>query len=218
MMSDKRRIVILYGSQTGTAQAVAERVFREAKRLHFQTKICAMDDYRPIESLLDETLAVFVCSTTGQGDTPSNMNKFWKFLLRKNLPSDSLDRLKFGVLGLGDSSYQKFNFVSKRLHKRLIQLGAECVVDLGLGDDQHDLGPDAVIDPWLKDFWQRALQLMPMPEGMLPIPSNIRPPPRFRPDFDIDDPQVHSLQSIKFQIIFNKLKADNFNYTMGNFR
>ena len=30
-----RSILVLYGSQTGTAQAVAERIGREAKRLHF---------------------------------------------------------------------------------------------------------------------------------------------------------------------------------------
>ena len=31
----ERNIVIMYGSQTGTAQYVAERIAREAKRLHF---------------------------------------------------------------------------------------------------------------------------------------------------------------------------------------
>ena len=36
MMEDHRKLLVLYGSQTGTAQAVAERIGREAKRLHFQ--------------------------------------------------------------------------------------------------------------------------------------------------------------------------------------
>ena len=35
-MEDHRKLLVLYGSQTGTAQAVAERIGREAKRLHFQ--------------------------------------------------------------------------------------------------------------------------------------------------------------------------------------
>ena len=87
--------------------------------------------YSPINRILEDELVVFVASTTGQGDEPTNMNRFWKFLLRKNLPPDSLESLNFAVLGLGDSSYQKFNFVAKRLHKRLTQLGATSVVSLG---------------------------------------------------------------------------------------
>ena len=178
-MDEARKLCILYGSQTGTAQSVAERIYRESKRLHFSTQLCPMDDFQPISQLLDERLIVFVASTTGQGDEPSNMIKFWKFLLRKSLPPDSLEALNFAVLGLGDSSYQKFNFVAKRLHKRLVQLSAKPLLNIGLGDDQHDLGPDAVIDPWLADFWQKALSLMPLPEGLTPIPANVTPPPKY---------------------------------------
>jgi len=34
----------------------------------------------------------------------------------------------------------RFNFVAKKLHKRLLMLGAAAVVPLGLADDQNDLG------------------------------------------------------------------------------
>lgn len=83
------------------------------------------------------------------------MKNFWKFLLRKNLPADSLSNLTFGVIGLGDSSYQKFNFVAKKLHKRLVQLGATALLPTGLCDDQHDLGLGAVLSPWMDDFWKK---------------------------------------------------------------
>lgn len=83
------------------------------------------------------------------------MKKFWKFLLRKSLPADSLTNLKFCVIGLGDSSYQKFNFVAKRLHKRLVQLGAVSLLPVALCDDQHDLGIGAVLSPFLVEFWKK---------------------------------------------------------------
>ena len=83
--------------------------------------------------------------------------QFWRFLLRKSLPPDSLSNLRFGVLALGDSGYAKFNYAGKRLHRRLLQLGGLPLQAAGLADDQHDLGPDAVIDPWLKEFWEKAL-------------------------------------------------------------
>ncbi len=38
-----------------------------------------------------------------QGELPSNMRSFWRFLLRKNLPADSLSGVSFAAFGLGDS-------------------------------------------------------------------------------------------------------------------
>ncbi|XP_047036236.1 NADPH-dependent diflavin oxidoreductase 1 [Helicoverpa zea] len=150
-MTEAPRLLVLYGSQTYTAQERAERIWRTTKVLGFRGPVQAMDEY-PISRLIKEEFVIFVCATAGQGDEPDNMKKFWKFLLRKNLPSNSLARLKFGVLGLGDSSYLKFNFAGKKLHKRLIQLGATPLLDIGLCDYQHDLGHDAVMGPWLKDY------------------------------------------------------------------
>ena len=34
----------------------------------------------------------------------------------------------------------RFNFIAKKLYKRLIQLGGTNLQSLGLADDQHDLG------------------------------------------------------------------------------
>ncbi|CAG9794683.1 unnamed protein product [Diatraea saccharalis] len=151
-MKENRRILVLYGSQTFTAKEMAERIWRMTKVLEFKGPVQAFDEY-PISKLIHEEFAMFVCATTGQGDEPDNMKKFWKFLLRKNLPSTSLVKLKYGVIGLGDSSYAKFNFVGKKLHKRLMQLGATPLLDIGLCDYQHDLGHDAVLTPWLKNFF-----------------------------------------------------------------
>lgn len=152
----------------------------------------AMDDY-PITQLIHEEYVVFVCSTTGQGEEPDNMKSFWKFLLRRNLPSNSLAGLRFvqfffksesrifvcvkilhdsehnslvssvcidrfAVLGLGDSSYSKFNYAAKKLYRRLLNLGALSLMPLGLADDQHDLGADAVVDPWITGLWDCICQ------------------------------------------------------------
>ena len=102
------------------------------------------------------------------------MKNFWKFLLRKSLPTDSLSSMNFGVLGLGDSSYQKFNFVAKRLHRRLIQLGASSIEPVGLCDDQHDLGLGAVLFPWLESFWKKLIEVKPLPLGLNPLEKSPR--------------------------------------------
>lgn len=112
-----------------------------------------MDEY-DIRNLSSEQLIVFVVATTGQGDPPTNMKIFWRRLLGKSLRADLLKSLKYGVLGLGDSSYSKFNFAAKKLNKRLAQLGGKELLPIGLADDQHNLGIDAVVDPWIKKLWE----------------------------------------------------------------
>lgn len=68
---------------------------------------------------------------------------------------------RFAVLGLGDSSYVRFNFCAKKLYRRLLQLGGTSVIEPGYADDQHDLGVDAVVDPWIAKLWQNLVQFSP---------------------------------------------------------
>lgn len=163
-MTESRNLTVLYGSQTGTAQDLAEQIWRESKRYHFKGPVHSLDTY-DVTKLISEQIVIFVCSTTGQGNEPDNMKRFWKFLLRKSLPVDSLGGVTFAVLGLGDSSYVKFNFVAKKLQKRLLQLGGRAIMPLGLCDDQHDLGASAVHTPWTEQLWQSLSKSYPLPEG-----------------------------------------------------
>lgn len=176
-----RKLTILYGSQTGTAQDLAEYIWRESKRFHFTGTVMPMDKY-DIRMLINEEFVVFVCATTGQGDEPDNMKSFWKFLLRKSLPLDSLCSLSCAVLGLGDSSYEKFNFVAKRLNKRLQQLGANILVPVGLCDDQHDMGASAVYTNWINNLWDELIKRAPLPSGLFPL---VETPRLFRWHVDI---------------------------------
>ncbi|XP_077045147.1 NADPH-dependent diflavin oxidoreductase 1 isoform X3 [Agelaius phoeniceus] len=183
-MMAEQGLLVLFGSQTGTAQDTAERVGREAQRRHLRCRVQALDscdlvsvwdmDSCDLANLIHEPLVVFVCATTGQGDPPDNMKMFWRFLFRKSLPASSLCQLDYAVLGLGDSSYPKFNFIAKKLHKRLLQLGGNPLLPVALGDDQHDLGPDAVIDPWLVALWEKILALYPLPPGLEIISPDVR--------------------------------------------
>lgn len=122
-------------------------------RYGFKCSVSSMDEYT-IENLVAERLVIFVVATTGHGEPPRNMTKFWRFLLRKNLPTNSLENVKYAVLGLGDSSYEKYNFAAKKLNRRLAQLGGVEIQPIGLADDQHDLGIDATVGPWVQNLWR----------------------------------------------------------------
>ncbi|XP_025843664.2 NADPH-dependent diflavin oxidoreductase 1 isoform X1 [Vulpes vulpes] len=184
-------LLVLFGSQTGTAQDVAERLGRDARRRRLDCRVQALDSYSVV-NLINEPLVVFVCATAGQGEPPDNMKNFWRFIFRKNLPSTSLCQMDFAVLGLGDSSYAKFNFVAKKLYRRLLQLGGSALLPLCLGDDQHELGPDAAVDPWLHDLWEKVLWLYPVPPDLGVIPTGVPLPSTFTLHFLLEAPRTCS--------------------------
>ena len=68
------------------------------------------------------------------------MAPLWNMLLRSDLPSDLFEHLDYAVFGLGDSSYEKFNWAAKKLARRFESLGARQIVERGEGDEQHRLG------------------------------------------------------------------------------
>ncbi|KAI8040711.1 NADPH-dependent diflavin oxidoreductase 1 [Drosophila gunungcola] len=146
------RLLVLYGSQTGTAQDVAEQIWRESHHLGFQGPVLSFEEYE-MTQLVEERLVVFVVATTGDGVEPDNMKLAWRFLLKRSLPAQSLREMQFACLGLGDSSYPKFNYAAKKLSKRLLNLGATSVCPVGLCDDQHDYGHLGVSLGWTKDLW-----------------------------------------------------------------
>ena len=160
--SPARRVLVLYGSETGNAQDVAERVVREAKLKHYAPVLMTMEGY-DVRTLPRERCVVFVTSTTGQGDEPRNMKSFWRFLLRRSLSATSLTNMSYAVFGLGDSGYQKYNVTAKKLFRRLQGLGANAIEALGLGDDQHPLGYEAALNPWLRELWKSMREIFPLP-------------------------------------------------------
>ncbi|EJT97200.1 riboflavin synthase domain-like protein [Dacryopinax primogenitus] len=186
--SDGRTLLVLYGSESGNAQDVAERVGRDARRHHFKARVISMDAY-DIATLIEEPLVIFVCSTSGQGVEPRNMTKLWKTLLRADLPVDLFDGMDFAVFGLGDSSYARYNWASKKLQRRLQSLGAREIWERGDADDQHYLGIDGAFDPWIDGLFRVLLAMYPLPPGVEVVPKDYLYPPRVRLEW-VDSPEL----------------------------
>lgn len=150
---DTEDVGILFGSQTGTAEEVAWDLAREGRRRGLcigDPQACGEFDVASLRSL---RVVIFVVATTGQGDPPINMRKFWQALCVASLPKTILAGLQFAVFGLGDSHYREFNYAARKLHARLKGLGATSFFRLGLGDDQHDFGLEQELDPWAEGIW-----------------------------------------------------------------
>lgn len=97
MLKGDESVLIAYGSQTGNAQDLAERVWRRVRQQNHQGPVhLSSCDNLDMNKLLDDTSVVFVCvcSTTGQGDVPDNMAKFWRTIMHKSLKPGFLSTLR----------------------------------------------------------------------------------------------------------------------------
>jgi sulfite reductase alpha subunit-like flavoprotein len=74
-------------------------------------------------------------------------------IMKRNVPANIFDEMGFGVIGLGDSSYEKYNFTAKKLNKRLIQLGGRPLLDLCLCDEQQKDGIEGTYSKWVNFNW-----------------------------------------------------------------
>ncbi|KAH7374313.1 hypothetical protein BKA66DRAFT_422752 [Pyrenochaeta sp. MPI-SDFR-AT-0127] len=177
-----RRALVLYGSETGNAQDVAEEMGRLAERLRFDTEVADLNAIS-LKQLLQHNVVLISISTTGQGELPANSQTFWRALRSARLRPGCLQQMKFASFGLGDTSYPKFNWAHRKLYNRLVQLGAQPVCDRGESDEQHPEGIDGSFLPWSTTLRQRLLETYPLPEGLDPIPDNVLLDPKWVLDF-----------------------------------
>lgn len=120
------KLTIIYASQTGNAKGVAEALEQEAKALGIEAELFDASDYKG-KNLAKETHVIIVASTNGEGEAPDNAIELHEFLQSKKAPK--LPNLKYGVIGLGDSSYEFFCQTGKDFDAYLAKQGATAFID-----------------------------------------------------------------------------------------
>ncbi|GAA5853371.1 hypothetical protein JCM9279_005769 [Rhodotorula babjevae] len=178
---DSRAFLVLHASVTGTAIDTAERIGRRARREGWAVTVKSVAQFNQAE-LLEHGLVVFVVPTTGNGAAPPQFVPLWTALLHPGLPPDFLEDLRYAVFGLGDSSYGKYNWVGKKLSRRLDALGAHAVVERGEGDDQNEWGVESTFPDWLDRFFTAIDPLFAPRPGFTKLPLTATPPARARLD------------------------------------
>ena len=116
-----RTLTILFGSETGNSAALARSIGEQARALGLSPAVTDMADYKP-QRLKDEQDLLIVTSTYGEGDPPQPAADFFEFVEGRKAPQ--LPQLRYAVLALGDSTYERYCEAGKRVDRRFEELGA----------------------------------------------------------------------------------------------
>lgn len=161
------RLTIVFGSQTGNARRLAERMAHAMEAGGFAVRVLRADAY-PARDLRNERYLLIVISTQGDGDPPDDARNLVEFIAGKRAPQ--LPDLHYAVLGLGDSSYPQFCAIGRNLDARLAELGGKRWFARG----DADLDIDSVATPWIDQALAAAKESL-QPHAPLATVTSLRP-------------------------------------------
>mmetsp|Transcript_2578 Transcript_2578/g.5976 ORF Transcript_2578/g.5976 Transcript_2578/m.5976 type:complete len:206 (+) Transcript_2578:104-721(+) len=130
-----KEVYLLYGSQTGNAESIAEEVSAKFAEEGVPNKCMTLSGAKkqPMKDLASAML--IICSTTGNGDAPENADSWWRSIKLRSAAKDMFQDVPFCVLGLGDTNYDKFCHMGKVIDKRMEELGGKRILDLHCADE-----------------------------------------------------------------------------------
>ena len=136
-------LLVLYGSNLGTAEELATRVADLAEVNGFATKLAPLDDF---VGKLPEQGGVLIFCASYNGAPPDNATQFVKWL-GSELPKDAFAKVRYAVFGCGNSDWAAtYQSIPRVLDDQLAAHGARNVYVRGEGDARSDL--DGQFESW----------------------------------------------------------------------
>src|ERR1700675_4315205 len=137
-------LLVLYGSNLGTAEELATRVADLAEVNGFATKLAPLDDF---VGKLPEQGGVLIFCASYNGAPPDNATQFVKWL-GGELPKDAFSKVRYAVFGCGNSDWlATYQSIPRILDERLAAHGGRSVYVRGEGDARSDL--DGQFESWV---------------------------------------------------------------------
>lgn len=142
------KVVILVGTMYGNAIEAARACCAELGERGHQVRIADTPTYADIAA--DPDAVLLICtSSTGMGDLPDSIMPLYCQLLDD---SPTLFGRQYGLIGLGDSSYDNFNGGAKTIDALFQDLGAERLGEPVFIDGRIDYEPEKPAVEWVKGW------------------------------------------------------------------
>jgi cytochrome P450/NADPH-cytochrome P450 reductase len=136
-------LLVLYGSNLGTAEELATRVADLAEVNGFSTRLAPLDDF---VGKLPEQGGVLIFCASYNGVPPDNATRFHQWL-GSELPKDAFAKLRYAVFGCGNSDWAAtYQSVPRFIDEQLTAHGARSLYARGEGDARSDL--DGQFESW----------------------------------------------------------------------
>lgn len=121
-----KSVLILFATETGASEDVAKALGRAVEQQGLASRVLDMAD-ADVAELSSVDVALFVASTTGDGDAPYAAESYFAAICADD--AAPLDHLSYAVLALGDATYEHFCAAGKRLDDALAQRGARRLLE-----------------------------------------------------------------------------------------
>lgn len=143
-------ITLISGSTLGGAEYVTEHLADKLNDHGFSTQIMHGPE---LVELPNYGIWLLISSTHGAGELPDNLKPLIEQIQSKK---PNLNQVQYGVIGLGNSSYDTFCEAIKLIDRTLHEAGAQKIGDrLEIDVSEYDV-PEDPAEQWL-DQWVRLI-------------------------------------------------------------
>jgi sulfite reductase (NADPH) flavoprotein alpha-component len=142
------KITIAFGTETGNSKRLASSFAAKAKKAGINAKIVDLNQYR-VNDLQKEEYFITVVSTHGDGEPPAAAKKFFDHIHANGF---KLEKMNYGVIALGDTSYPLFCKAGEQIDLQLNKMGAQRLVPLQKCDVDYEADADTWFDNLLKQL------------------------------------------------------------------
>ncbi|KAF2016963.1 cytochrome P450 [Aaosphaeria arxii CBS 175.79] len=131
--SSKVPLTVLYGSNSGTCESLAQRVATDAPSHGFRaTKVDCLDS---LKGNLPTDQAVVIITASYEGQAPDNASHFVAWLEGSKKEESPLKNVAYTVFGCGHKDWtQTYHRIPKLVDAAMADLGGERVAEIGLAD------------------------------------------------------------------------------------
>ncbi|MEK3723220.1 bifunctional cytochrome P450/NADPH--P450 reductase [Paenibacillus sp. FSL H8-0034] len=140
-------LLILYGSNLGTAEGIARELADAAKLQGFRCDVATLNDR---VGKLPKEGAVFIVTASYNGKPPSSAREFVHWL--EGVEAGELSGVKYAVFGCGDRNWAStYQHIPRLIDEQLAAKGAIRLAERGEGDANGDF--EKQLDDWRAQLW-----------------------------------------------------------------